>query len=430
MSSELTRLNGFKKGDNGVFSAAGETAKFDYSDGQESEQRLHAILSNAEDLSSESQQLRSQITDWPSEYHLTSLRANLLRPLDLTGVERVLELGCGCGAITRYLSDNTEAQIDAVEGSPVRAELAALRCRDADNVTISTGNFNELTLPKNHYDLILFVGVTEYAGRFSDRDSDQAALQDLLALARGAGRADVIVLIAIENRLGLKYALGASEDHYGIPMIGIQNYPESTGIRTYSKTEWISQIEQAGFEHNVFCYPFPDYKLPTLMVSERAAQQRFAAATESVKTGGLMEELAEVSSRDYLRPFNSGTNEGVIWQTLLQSGALAQLANSFMILLSGDSARLQRMSDFDWRSFPKDPPAYLRENASQPVPAKPVPIESDLASVDHAVDLRAEIQALQAQLAQERAERTLLAGSRGWRFLNRIRGWLGRARID
>jgi len=134
--------------------------------------------------------------------------------LNITYQTRVLELGCGCGSITRYLGEQNKLHIDAIEGSQTRARLAALRCNDLPNVTISSANFNEIEIPEDYYDLVLFVGVTEYAGRFSKRKTDQEALADLLSLGKKVAKSDGVVLVAIENRLGVKYLLGASEDHY------------------------------------------------------------------------------------------------------------------------------------------------------------------------------------------------------------------------
>jgi len=196
----LAELNGFQRVKNGVYSAEQDDRVFKYSDGERSEAQLYEILSSANDLSSHSTELQSAICDWPTEYHLSEARANLLRSFNFEGVSRVLELGC---AITRFLGEHEGLEVDSVEGSPVRASLAALRCRDLDNVNVLTANFNDLVLPENHYDLILFVGVTEYAGRFSDRESDHEALQDLLSLAHKASTEKGVTLVAIENSLSI-----------------------------------------------------------------------------------------------------------------------------------------------------------------------------------------------------------------------------------
>ena len=348
MSNKLIKLNDFTQGENRVwFDASQGDVDFGYSDGQEIEQRLKAIFTNASDLSCTSYELKSHISDWPTEYHLTPVRSNLIRALDLTGVKRVLELGCGCGSISRYLGDVKHAdgsviQVDSIEGSPVRAELAALRCRDLDNVTVSTANFNQIKFPENYYDLVLYVGVTEYAGRFSDRETDTEALQDLLALAKRAATKDGIVMVAIENRTGMKYVQGANEDHYAKPYVGIHNYAQPAGIRTYTKGEWQEQITLAGFTQQEFIYPFPDYKIPTIFLGEDYVDQNPFS----------FNHLEACRSRDYVRIFDFASREALFWESAAATQTMGEFANSFMILMGDNPEKIEKMSRYDFLHLP------------------------------------------------------------------------------
>ncbi len=348
MSEKLIQLNRFSQGENRVwFDAEKGDVDFGYSDGQEIEHRLREILSSATDLSHTSYELKAHITDWPTEYHLTPVRSNLIRALDLTGVKRVLELGCGCGSITRYLGDYRHADgstltVDSVEGSPVRAELAALRCRDLDHVDVSTANFNEIDFPENYYDLVLYVGVTEYAGRFSERETDEAALQDLLALAKNAATSDGVVMVAIENRTGMKYVEGANEDHYAKPFIGIHNYAQPAGIRTYTKKEWQAQIKEAGFAEREFIYPFPDYKVPTIFLGEQYVDENPYSHNH----------LEMCRSRDYVKDFHYASKEALFWESTAASKTMGDYANSFMILMSNSAQSIAAMSQNDFLHLP------------------------------------------------------------------------------
>ena len=415
MPSELTKLNGFNKNPDGVYCAIDKSLEFNYSDGSEAEKLLKKILTGASDLQSDSPELDAAIVDWPSEYHLSSVRANLLRCLDLTGVTKVLELGCGCGSISRYLGEQTHLQVDSIEGSPARAALAALRCKDLENVTISCGNFNEIEFVADYYDLILFVGVTEYAGRFSEQTTDQAALQDLLALAKRASKDDGVTLIAIENRTGLKYMLGAAEDHYGVPYVGLQDYPASTGIRTYTKTQWQQQIKQSGYKVSQFLYPFPDYKIPTLVLHEKAI-------LEEASREKLLNVSCKIESRDYLSQFQQTELEPNLWRGLLEAGTFSDHANSFMILLSDNSTRINEMSNFEIREF------AIKKFAARYVPQ----ITSSANSNTHSnSDLKKKVKkqtvhkrnnlAKEQRINELQGQLNLIHQSRAWRYLERIR---------
>ncbi len=316
--------------------------KFHYSDGEETEGYLLQVLTQAEDLSSSSPELESKIKDWPSEYHLGSRRANVLRGFDLEAIESALELGCGCGSITRYLGE-LGIRLDAVEGSEVRANLAALRCRDLPNVNVVNANFNHLNLPEIDYDAVFLIGVAEYAGRFSPGDDgDEKALIRLLRSLRKTLKPDGVIFVAIENRTGMKYVMGAHEDHYSLRYVGIHDYPEPAGIRTYTKNEWEHVIRESGFEQHEFSYPFPDYKTATVLLSDRYVRSNPYAYCH----------LEGVQSRDYVFPLNLGHREPLFWEAASAAQTIDAFANSFCIAMSNDARRLRDHCDFDFVHLP------------------------------------------------------------------------------
>ena len=325
MTTTLSRLlieNNLELGNEGLWVVPGtEQQPFAYSDGDDAENYVYEVIAKASDTSSTSAELESHIRDWPSEYHFTSRRATLLRALDLSGMEHVLELGCGCGAISRYLGEQG-MRVDAIEGSTRRAQIARSRCRDLDSVNIVNANYNDLSLPEGEYDAIFLIGVLEYARRFCpDATDDLAAVQDILSTIAGSLKPGGVMITAIENRLGLKYLLGATEDHYAVPYIGLHNYPDSAGIRTFDHDEWLSILDDAGFPDREFYAPFPDYKIPTVVMHEGFLDNQQAPA-----------HLRGLVSRDYLHEFNNDTDEGLFWKAFQQSGTLLKFANSYLIV--------------------------------------------------------------------------------------------------
>ena len=113
-------------------------------------------------MSSDSDELIAKANDWPTRYHLEPARANVLKALELPAGARVLEIGAGCGAVTRYLGE-TCALVDALEPVPARATVARERTRDLPNVEVFVGELDDLPDVES-YDIVVVVGVLEYAG--------------------------------------------------------------------------------------------------------------------------------------------------------------------------------------------------------------------------------------------------------------------------
>lgn len=203
--------------------------------------------------------------NWPVYYHLTYLRKNILNWYDFKPESSVLEIGCGMGAITGVLCDKCK-EVTAVELSERRATAALLRCREKENLEIIVGNLNDIEFDKK-FDYITLIGVFEYQGRYTNTAN---SYEDFLRKIKTLLKPDGKLLIAIENQYGLKYWCGAKEDHTGIPFEGMNQYRiTDRGVRTFSKKTLEAMIKRSGFKNTYFYYPMPDYKLPTVIYSEK-----------------------------------------------------------------------------------------------------------------------------------------------------------------
>lgn len=233
-----------------------------YVDG--SEDALLAIVRAAADRSSTSDELEAHIVDWPTRYHLSQHRANLVRPLRLRPGQRVLDVGAGTGAIARYLGEQG-AEVVALEGNPARAEVAAARCEGLPNVEVLCGTIHDLD-PDEHFDVVAVIGVLEYS--IAPIGGGRGPL-DLLGAVQSRLRPGGALCLAIENQLGLKYLMGGAEDHRGVPWIGLEDYPGPPGPRTWTRQELAGMLRQAGLVEQRWLAPFPDYKLPSLVLHEQ-----------------------------------------------------------------------------------------------------------------------------------------------------------------
>jgi GT2 family glycosyltransferase/2-polyprenyl-3-methyl-5-hydroxy-6-metoxy-1,4-benzoquinol methylase len=296
-----------------------------YSDGDEVEQRIRNIVRDATDLCVLSAELREHCTDWPSLYHLTSARANILRPFrtQLDGAQ-VLEIGAGCGAITRYLGE-CGAQVLALEGSPRRAAIARSRTRDLSNVEVVADSFEQFSVPEL-FDVVTLIGVLEYANRFvSGACPTLTMLERARALLKPGGR----LIIAIENQLGLKYFAGAPEDHLGVPMYGIEEHYRPDQAQTFGRAELQSLLREAGFAQVHCMAPFPDYKLPVSIVTEAGFLARDFDATAFAWQG---------VRRDPQLPDVLAFSPELVWPVLGRNGLALDLANSFLFVAGRDCA--------------------------------------------------------------------------------------------
>jgi hypothetical protein len=277
------------------------------------------------DHSVDSPEWAKYIVDWPSEYHFSRLRTNLLRPMEISPGQRVVELGAGCGAITRWLGE-TGAEVIAVEGSLTRASIAARRCHDLRNVHIVADDLH--AIPSLEADWVTLIGVLEYAPIFSQATDGVAAT---LEAARGQLKTGGAILIAIENQLGLKYFAGYPEDHVGERFFGLSGLYRPGGPVTFGRRDLIARLVNAGFPAVRLLFPWPDYKLPMLIVDARAAE------IPSLDVATL---VARHLGRDYSGCCLRAFSELLSWSVLQQNGLIPDLANSFLVVAAETEAAL------------------------------------------------------------------------------------------
>lgn len=298
-----------------------------YNDGDEIENNLATVIAQAQDISVLSTELRQHCLDWPSTYHLSAQRSNLLRPFQsMLADADVLEIGSGCGAITRYLGE-CGANVLALEGTSRRAAMTRARTRDLDNVTVVSEQFDQFKCEQK-FDVITLIGVLEYAKVFMPGICPvQAMLQRVKAMLKPQGQ----LIIAIENQLGLKYFSGAPEDHIGQPMYGLEGHYRANQPTTYGRQILVNHLQQAGFADSQFFAPLPDYKLPSSIISERGFScNEFDAGT-----------LAALSVRHdpQLPPYLAFSPE-LVWPSLAENKIALDLANSFLIVAQMTAEKL------------------------------------------------------------------------------------------
>lgn len=284
------------------------TGNDEYSDGSIEDELLEMVKNTDE---SEYVKLIAKDDRWPILYHLSKDRENILDGFYFSGEEDILEIGSGCGAITGCLAKKGKS-VDCIELSKKRSLINAYKNKKYDNINIFVGNFNDIKVNKK-YDVITLIGVLEYAQSYikSSNPYDDF-IRKVYKLLKPNGK----LYIAIENKFGLKYFAGCKEDHTGKMFDGIENYYDTSGVRTFSYNEIKKLLSDNGFDKTNFYFPFPDYKLPKEIFSEKYLPKI-----------GQLRGLTKNYDQDRIVLFN----EELAFDGIIKSECLNIFSNSFLI---------------------------------------------------------------------------------------------------
>lgn len=249
--------------------------------------------------------------NWAVMYHLSPIRENLLEWYDFGEGKTLLEIGSGCGAVTGLFCRKC-SRVVAVDLSRRRSLINAHRNRERDNLEIVVGNFKDIQI-EEQFDYVTLIGVLEYSIYYVGGESP---FVEMLQRARRYLKPGGKLIIAIENKYGIKYWTGAREDHTGGVADGLMGYPGVDRVRTFSKDGLEALLREAGLSDPRFYYPLPDYKLPTEIYSEKRLPGRYPIASHSPSY-----DLDRYSFFDEERVMNE----------LIREGKFEFFANSFLV---------------------------------------------------------------------------------------------------
>ena len=319
MKQSLSAAGYDQPGDDHVWRRDGYCVN-DSFDGDALYAELLEILRLTADISVFSATLPNACNDPCSRFHFSNERANLLRPFGacFNLQTRVLEIGAGCGAITRFLGESG-AQVIALEASLPQARVARERTRDLPNVEVVADRLQDYKSALR-FDVIVIVGALEYAPQYSF--AEHPALEMLIA-ARALLHPEGKLLLATANQLGLKYLAGVPEDTLGSPMAGVEDRYPSRSSRTFGRLELLGLLNKAGFASNEFFVPLPDFKMPSTILSTKGA----LSPSEYFDASALATQAVRRDPRLTPTTFNLQ----LAWPEVFANGLALELCNSFLI---------------------------------------------------------------------------------------------------
>jgi len=251
---------------------------------------------------------------WPILYHLSHIRENIVDWFPITKMDTVLEVGAGCGAITGCLAEKAK-QVVCIELSEKRSMINAYRHKEKDNIEILLGNFEKVEKEiEKKFDYITLIGVLEYGEAYiSGENPYENFLKKIKKHLTVGGK----LIIAIENKLGMKYWAGCKEDHTGRYFEGLEGYSNTDGVKTFSKNELENLISASGFADYKFYYPYPDYKFPLEIYSDEYLP----------KVGELNNNIRNFDHERIVL-----FDEAKTFDTVIQEGVFPLFSNSYLII--------------------------------------------------------------------------------------------------
>ncbi|MDR0852168.1 MAG: glycosyltransferase [Clostridiales Family XIII bacterium] len=293
-----------------------ENGKVVYSDGASAEELMLQIATDYPEKASAD--FIAQDSHYTLNNTFSPVRHNLLNWYPFKPDSDILEVGSGMGSVTGLLCD-VARRVTAVEMNQNRAAVIKARFPDRKNLTILHEDITAWET-EQRFDYVVVVGVLEYAGVF-DRTSANpyvGFVESLRRLLKPGG----IVLLAIENRFGLKYWLGASEDHLQEPFVGIEGYEKPHTPKTFSKAELEEIFEDAGLFARRFYYVLPDYKFPTAIFTDA-----YLPSAEAVRNVHFTYSKGSCLVAD----------ERKLYADVIQNDLFPNFANSYLIEAGVDS---------------------------------------------------------------------------------------------
>lgn len=248
---------------------------------------------------------------WEVMYHLSSMRHNLLEWYGFKKDASLLEIGAEAGAMTELFAERL-TKVVALECEEQMLQINERRNKGYTNIDFRIGTMEEIN-QKEKFDYITLIGTLEKAFLYKDTID---AFQSLVDTCKMHLKDDGVLIIAIDNKTGMKYWAGAPEICSGMAFSGITNDKNVGKPRTFSRVELEKMLDRTGLTSREFYYPIPDYRFVTSMYSD--------------------EYLPQVGE---LRPGNAVYKEGgyqffeedLAYDTVCKDGQYPYFADSFLV---------------------------------------------------------------------------------------------------
>lgn len=235
-------------------------------------------------------------------------RQNIVDFIPIDKTDSVLELNSESGIITRKIADKS-GKVVSVEENQRYYDAAELVNQDKDNVELVNGSVEAFINDcREKFDYIFIINRL-----YEIIEND--LFEGIYNLLTESGK----LIVATDNKLGLKYWAGCQEPLNGGFFVGLENYQlVSTTKKLYSKKELERLMTKKGIKKYRFLYPYPDYKFAVSIYSDKRLP----------KKGELDNNIRDFEGDRYLL-----FDEKKVFDTILDEGLFSLYSNSYLVVI-------------------------------------------------------------------------------------------------
>ncbi len=197
--------------------------------------------------------------------------------LPLNKTWKVLDAGCGLGGMSFSLAKIAD-EVIAFDNSFERIKFVNLKSKydGLNNIKAFMGDFDNLPLKDNEFDLVILNGVLEWSGIPHEPKNPREVQKDMLKRCLKLLKPGGYLYIGIENRFALNY-LTTGRDHSGLRYTSwmprfLANIYIKLRIKkpyrtyTYSRGGYEKLLRESGFKDINFLLPAPGYNFPKYII--------------------------------------------------------------------------------------------------------------------------------------------------------------------
>jgi len=211
-------------------------------------------------------QVKDKISNFEEFFRTTQIRENIINWYDFKNNSSILEIGCDFGQVTKFFC-RTDLSVESIEMDKEKYEYTKKILEKFKNINLFNKNLISYKEENNQkkFDYIIVTTSMDRLNEFVLENKKNVAFNKFLDIAEGLLNYNGVILIAIDNKFSIRNFSGATFNGTSSYSV-LEGKIKNTGV--FSKKEIINILENSNFNKYKFYYPFPDYKLPSVIYTD------------------------------------------------------------------------------------------------------------------------------------------------------------------